>query len=411
MAKQSGGDVTPELEHDRAEVNEGLIPLLISLGKYKIILFGVPLAAALIAAVVSFFVPPAYTASTTFLPPQQQQSITTAALQQLGGLASIAGAAAGVKRPEDLHVAILRSASIQDAIIARFGLMARYDVQYREQARKMLAGDVDITADKSGLLKVDVTSGDAELAARIANAYVEELRKRLSSLAVTEAQQRRAFFEQQLLASKESLIKAELGLKLTQERTGLIALDKQGEAMVKASAELRAQIVTREVELQAMRNFATSQNASIKRIETEIAGLKLELAKLESSQTRGKGDLIVPSGKVPQAGLDLVRAVREVKYQEAIFELLARQFEMAKLDEAREGPMVQQVDVAQPPEFRSRPKRRQIVLLTAMATALVTIIFILVFTRFRILSADPLTQGQLRLLMSSWRIRLKARAT
>jgi tyrosine-protein kinase Etk/Wzc len=400
-----GHDVERSMPDEaHADSDTGLIDLLITLGQYKRLLFGLPFGAAVVAAVTTLFLPSAYTAFTTFLPPQQQQSITTATLQQLGGLASIAGVAAGIKKPEDLHAAILRSASIQDALIKRFDLMKYYGVSSREQARKSLTGDVDISIDKAGLLKVEVTVNDPEFAARLANAYVEELQKRLASLAITEAQQRRAFFDQQLLASKEALIKAEIGLKQTQERTGLIVLDKQGEAMIKASADLRAQIVGREVQLQAMRNFATPENAEIQRIQSEIVGFKSQLSRLENAQSRGKGDLLVPSGKVPEAGLELVRALREVKYQEAIFEVLARQYELAKLDEAREGPIVQQVDAAFAPEFRSKPKRRQIVLMAAMAAAFAAVLIAFALSTLESARADAVRWSRLQALCSSWRI-------
>jgi len=390
---------------DEISLIDLLITLGITLGERKKLLFGLPAIASVLAIVYSLLVPFSFTASTTFLPPQQQQSVAVAALQQLGGLAGLAGAAAGLRRPEDLYFAMLKSDKLQNALIDRFGLMERYQAQYRQNARDALTGNVAISVERGGLLKIEATDKDPVFAAQLANAHVDELRKLLGALAVTEPQQRRAFFEQQLLGAKEGLVKAEIALKQTQERTGLILLDRQGEAIISAAANLRARIVNSEVQLQAMRTFATPQNADVQRVASEIGGLKAQLEKLESGKVRGLGDVIVPTGKVPEAGLEYIRAVREVKYHEAIFELLARQFELAKVDEAREGPLVQQVDVALPPEFRSSPKRKQIVLIAGMVAGLIAVVLVIVLAVVRKAPADPVRLRQFEVLRSAWRIR------
>jgi len=391
---------------------EVLTTLAITLGNGKRLLLGLPVLAMVLAAVYVLLAPFSYTASTTFLQPQQQQSAAAAALQQLGGqlggLANVAGAAVGLRRPEDLYFAMLRSERLQNALIDRFGLMERYKTQYRQIARYELEGNVSISVERGGLLKIEATDRDPVFVARLANAHVEELRKLLGQLAVTEAQQRRAFMEQQLLIAKEGLVKAEVALKQTQERTGLIALDRQGEAIIRASADLRAQIVSREVQLQGMRTFATLQNADVQRIASEIVGLKAELSKLEEGQIRGRGGVIVPTGKVPEAGLDYIRAAREVKYHEIMFELFARQFELAKADEARDAPLVQQVDVAYPPEFRSKPKRKQIVLITGGTALLISAVLVLVLAAIRKARSDPERSRQIEMFRRAWRLRSRS---
>lgn len=395
-------------DDDEISLLDLLITLGITLGERKKLLFGLPAAASVLAVVYSLIVPFSFTASTTFLPPQQQQSAAVAALQQLGGLASIAGSAAGLRRPEDLYFSMLKSDKLQNALIDRFGLMERYEAQYRQHARDALTGNVVVSVERGGLLKIETTDKDPVFAAQLANAHVDELRKLLGALAITEAQQRRAFFEQQLLRTKEGLVKAEVALKQMQERTGLIALDRQGEAIIRAAADLQAQIVSREVQLQAMRTFATPQNAEVQRIASEIGGLKAQLAKLEEGQVRGRGSVIVPTGKVPETGLEYIRAVREVKYHEAVFDLLARQFELAKVDEAREGPLVQQVDVASPPEFRSSPKRKQIVLITGLLAGLIAAVLVIILAFVSKAPVDPVRLRQVELLRSVWRIRTRS---
>lgn len=381
------------------------LDFLIALGEEKKVLFIIPLVASVLAAAVSYFLPIEFTATTTFLPPQQQQTMAAAALQQLGGLAGIAGVAAGVKRPDDLYIAILRSPTLQDAVIERLDLMKRYEVKLKQDARRFLAESVAISSDRSGLLKLEATDRDPAFSAQMANEHVEALRKLLGSLAVTEAQQRRVFFEGQLVGAKEGLIKAEIALKLTQERTGLIALDKQGEAIIKTVAELRAQIVAYEVQLQALHTFATAENPDARRLATEISALKAQLARIEAGHVRGQGEVIVPTGKVPETGLEYIRALREVKYHEAIFELLARQFELAKVDEAREGPLLQQVDVATPPERRSRPHRRLIVFLAAAIAFFVSVVIALFRVSLRRAGKQSELARKIQLLRSAWRIR------
>ena len=213
-----------------------------------------------------------------------------------------------------------------------------------------------------------------ELAASIANAYVEELDRLSQTLAVTEAAQRRLFFEKQLKKTKEDLVTAEVAMKETQERTGLIQLDKQGGAMIEAVANLRAQVAAKEVELAAMRAYATEQNPDYRQVREVVAGLRAQLAKVERNNVVGNGDVMVPTGKIPEAGLEYMRKMREVKYQETLFELLSKQFEIAKIDEAKDAATIQVVDKALPPEKKSKPKRALIVLLTTMMAFFVGIL-------------------------------------
>lgn len=402
-AEATGHDGSTNVDRGAADDEVSLVDLLIVLGEQKKLLFGLPAIASVIAIGVSLLLPVYFTASTTFLPPQQQQNAALDALKQMGGLAGVN--VAGLKRPEDLYIAVIKSETVQNSLIDRFDLMQRYGARYRQQARSILSGNVDIVAEKSGLLRLEFTDKEPVFAAELANANVDELRKRLASLAVTEAQQRRAFFEHQLLNSKEALIKVEVALKQTQERTGLIALDRQGEVIIKAAADLRAQIVSREVQLQMMRNYATGQNPDVQRIESEIAGFRAQLTKSEGGAARGQGDVIVAIDKVPEAGLAYIRAVREVKYQETLFELLARQLEVAKLDEAREGPMVQQMDVASPPELKSRPKRLEIVVAVGILSGLAAVFLIMVLATVRRFRGDPVRLSQFETLRSAWRIR------
>lgn len=351
------------------EIN--LLDLLIVLAKYKRLVLGLPFAAAVLAAVISLLMPNIYTATARILPPQQSQSTAAAMLGQLGALAGVAGSSLGIKNPNDLYVGMLKSRTVADALIDRFKLMERYEKETRVETRKALGTHSAISAGKDGIIAIEVDDEDPKFAAELANAYVDQLHRLNQSLAVTEAAQRRLFFERQLQQTKDRLAQAEIELNKVQQATGVVQLDAQGKATIEAVAALRARIAVKEVELGAVRTFATEQNPDYQRLAQELAGLRAQLARFE----RGDETSALPSaGKLTEAGLDYVRKLREVKYQETVFELLARQFEAAKLDEARNASLIQVLDKAVPPDRKSKPKRSLIVLLAVLAAGFVAVI-------------------------------------
>lgn len=354
-----------------------LLDLAIVLAKHKKLILGLPFGAAVVAAGISLLLPNIYTGTTRILPPQQSQSATAAALlNQLGALGSIAGAAVpGVKNPADLYVGMLKSRTVADNLIKRFDLKTLYGEKTTDETRKELEKNTRIAAGKDGLITVEFEDKDPKRAATIANAYVEELDHLTQNLAVTEASQRRLFFEKQLKTARDSLSEAEMALRKTQETTGLIKLDEQGKAIIESVARLRAEIAAKEVQLAAMRTFATEKNPEYLLVRQQIAGLKSELAKLEKTNVAGQGDIFVPTGKVPEVGLEYVRRFRDMKYHETLFEALAKQYELARIDEAKDAGIIQVVDKAIEPERKSRPKRSLIVILTALVIGFLAVIW------------------------------------
>jgi uncharacterized protein involved in exopolysaccharide biosynthesis len=354
------GDAT----RDRSRI--GAFDTLLFFARNRRILIGLPALTVAFAAVVSFLLPVYYAGATKILPPTQNQSSMMLALNQLGGAAAIPASALGLRNPNELYVGMLKSRTVADALIERFALRGIYEQKTLEDARKILANRTTISHGRDGIISIQVEDRDRNRAADLANGYVEELYKLTQTLAVTEASQRRLFLEKQLKAAKNSLADAEVDLKRTQETTGLIKLDDQGRALIEAVAKLRAQIAAKEVEATTMRAFATERNPAYIRTQQELAGLRAELSRMENSRQGGAGDIFVPTGKVPEAGLEYVRRFREVKYYETVFELLAKQFEIAKMDEARDTSIVQVLDRALPPEKRSRPHRTLIVVVWAV---------------------------------------------
>jgi capsule polysaccharide export protein KpsE/RkpR len=385
-----------------------LLELLTWIGEAKRGLAAFTFAVAALAVGAALFMAPIFTARTSLLPPASQQSGgASAALAALGALGGLGGGLTA-KTPDELYVALLKSDSLLRALDARFGLLARYELKTHEDLRKQWPNRVRVLADrKSGVISVDVDDEDPKFAADLANAHAAEITKLLGRLAVSEAQLRRSFFEQQLKETKENLVKAELGLRAVQEKSGVIVLDKQAEAMITGLAQLRALIAEREVQLKVLRTSATGENPDVQRLNSELAALRGELARMESSRgARGTGAVDIPVGRIPEAAIDYVRARRELKLQETLLESMVRQYEIAKLDEAKEGPVLQQVDVALPPDRKSKPARALIVIASALA-ALLLGSMVVVSRRYaaRSRETDPQHALAWAALNRAWRLR------
>jgi tyrosine-protein kinase Etk/Wzc len=342
-----------------------LLDLLIVLAERKRLILWVTVTFAVLAIVISLILPKRYTATVVLLPPQQNSSMGAAIASQLGnlsGMAALAGGGLSIKNPNDMYVAMLKSRTVEDAMVQHFGLMQEYNQKYLSDACKSFERHATVDGNsKDGLIHIAVEDSNPNRASELANGYVDQFRNLSEHLAITEASQRRLFFEQQLEQAKDNLANAEEALKQTQQKTGLIQLDSQAKALIESAAALRAQIAAKEVQIQSMRTFATVENAQLIQAEQELDGLRTQLARLGGSENIDSG-LMVPKGQVPEAGLEYVRKLRDVKYYETIFDILARQFEIAKLDEAKQGAVVQVVDAAIPPDKRSFPKRGLIVL-------------------------------------------------
>ena len=365
-------DSSAEFEDDGPAI--GLTEALTWIGEGKRLIAGATLGVAIVAAVVGLSLPKTFTARATLLAPgSQQQGGSAAALAALGSLGGLVGGGAA-KSPDELYVALLKGDSVQRALADRFDLKTRYDVTTYETLRKVLPQYIRVASDKkSGLISVEVDDGEPKFAADLANAHASEITKVLGRLAVSEAQLRRVFFAKQLDETKENLINAEQNLRTVQEKSGVIVLDKQVEALITNAAQLRAAIVQREVQLKVLRTSATDQNPDVIRLNSELRAMRVELARMESRQGGVDGSTVdIPVGRLPEAGIDYVRARRELKLQETLLEAMIRQFEAAKLDEAKEGPALQQVDVALPPDRKSKPSVTLIVLASAALALLLS---------------------------------------
>jgi tyrosine-protein kinase Etk/Wzc len=349
------------------------IELLLILSRYKATILKFTIGATLIAAIVVFLVPNTYTATSSILPPEQKQSTLGAMLGQLGSIAGLSESDLGLKNPSDLFIGMLHSRTIQDRLIDKFDLRKVYRVSRYQDARKKLNARSYIVSEKEGLISIGVEDRDPNRAAAMANAYVDELHTLNSQLAISEAGQRRAFYEDKVNAERDALALAEVQLKLAEEKTGLLQPDAQARVIIQSVADMRAQVALREVQLEAMRTYATKDNPELHRAEQELAGLRAQLVKMErNTGDGGRDNLELPTHQLPQAQLVYLRSARDLKYHEALYEFLNKQLEAARIDEAKDAIVVQVVDKAVVPERKSGPHRLTIIALTALVVFLLS---------------------------------------
>jgi uncharacterized protein involved in exopolysaccharide biosynthesis len=377
------GDRQGALAAGQPEVS--LLDIAAVLGRRKLLLAGATLVAMFLSAAVALLIPPSYTAEAVILPPQPEQSSqllmmgSPAGLAGLGGLgSSLAGGL--LRNPAELYIGILKSRTIADALIARFRLQQVYGSKSLIDTRKALARHTSISTGKDSLITIRFEDRDRARAAQIANAYVDELHDRNSRLALTSASQRWLFFQQQLADEKNALADAEIAMKKMQQASGLVFPSGQSEALMRAIASLRAEIAAREVQFQGIRTYATGDNPQAQMMETTLAALHQQLRKLEA----GSGDeLVVPARKIPETGLEYLRKMRDFRYHETLFELLAKQYEAARIDEAKEAPLLQVVDSAVVPDKKSWPPRTLFVLVGGLLALVAASLFVL-FQDYRV---------------------------
>jgi tyrosine-protein kinase Etk/Wzc len=366
-----------------------------------------------VAIIISLLLPNQYTAESKILAPQPTQSIADLAV---GGNASIVasmlggnsfGTDLGIEDPNDVYLAMLQSRTVADDIIGRFDLMKVYKKKMLKDTRKALGEATELDSGKGRIITISVTDQSPQRAAQIANAYVDELRKLNQQLGLTEAGQRRIYFERELENTKEKLSTAEAHLAATQRRTGILEIDSQSKAIVDYMTTLEAQIAATEVKVRAMQTFATPQNPELIRTKETLAGLLAQKAKLQRGKVMGPGEVIVPTADVPQSGLEYLRALRDVKYNEAVFELLSKELEAAKLDEGKEAVVIQVLDPAVPPERKSKPFRSLIVLLALLFGTVMGVVIAYAREVNAAWESDPVRGQQWRELKRLLRFRRK----
>jgi tyrosine-protein kinase Etk/Wzc len=336
-----------------------LLELALAFLKRKKFIFGGTLAFTIVAIVAFLVVSPMYEAYSILMPPQQSAASMSAQLMTavggtLGGL--IGG---GTATTGELYVGLLKSPAILDPIIDEFDLMHRYNLDTRVETRKMLSEEIltaVVDAENGGIISVTVQDTDPQRAAAISNAFVTKLTKLFDRVSDSEAGRRRIFFEGELRKAHDALGNAEDQFRSFQEASGVIKMDDQSSALLQGIASLRAQIAAKEVQMQVMRTYATDSNPDLKKADEEVHALKEQLKKLEEKEKNHLGDTTITTGQIPGLGTEYLRIIREFKFRQDLYELLIKQYEGARLDEARESGQVQVVSAATPPDRKAKPK-------------------------------------------------------
>lgn len=337
----------------------GLIDYLEVLIRHKKMIFVTTFGAALFSIVISLLLPTFYTAKAMVLPSDDENGMMGAMMAQMGGLAAMAGGALGGSTKSDLYITMLGSETISDKIINRFKLMEVYNVDSKVDAYKTLGKYTEFNAGKKdGVISISVDDKDPKRAEAMANAYVEELENLAARLGMDAGGKNRAFLGKRIADTKAELAQAEDALKNFQKNNKAVSLTDQAKASIEGIAQLKAQLAAQEVQLGTLQRQFTDSSQEVKAVKSAISNIKAQIAQLEG---RGSSSSIPPVGSVPQMAQEYVRLMRDFKTQEAVFELLSKQYEMASLTELKDFSSVQIIQKAQIPDKKSKPRRSFIV--------------------------------------------------
>ena len=404
---------------DDDEIN--LMDIMLVIAKYNRFIMAFTAVSILLALIYVMLQPFSYTAKTVILPPQPKGEASMGALLgNLGGVGGLPGAGAlGLKNPSDMYLGMLKSRSLADQVIAKLNLQKLYKTKTMTQTRQTLSRSTKITAGKDGFITIEYTHSDPVIAAEIANTFVNELDKLNSTVAISEAARRRLFYEKQIKETSVNLSQAEAAMKQTQRKTGWYEFGGFDVAMAGGGAggggaslmsggmrvnasvlmkveEIRAQITLKELDLASKRAYMTEQNPEYVRSLATLAALKANLTKLEGSASGA--DVKVPVSQLSDTGFAYIHQMRDLKYKQSLMELYSKQFEMAKMDEAKESPLVQVVDKALPPEERSAPKRAQMMVISSILALVISIILAFIMNALDTAKQKPESAERLNLL-------------
>lgn len=325
------------------------------------VIFLISLAGLLLSICIYFLIPKKFSSTARILPPKQDQGIMGLMMSQMGGMAGLAGDILGKGTASDLYVGMLNSEAVKDSIINRFKLIEVYDKDSRLETYNKLDKRVDINAGKKdGIISITVEDKDPKRAADMANAYVYELGKLSVRLNISGASENRNFLEERLAKAKGDLTKAENDLKRFQSQTNALDITEQTKGTIKGIAELSAQLAVEEVKLAALLRAFTESSIEVKNQRAIISGIKSQIARMETGTKHGGA---LPSiSAVPALGQDYVRLMREFKIQETIVELLTKQYEITKINEAKQVDGVQLIQPATVPDKHISPRPSAIIL-------------------------------------------------
>jgi uncharacterized protein involved in exopolysaccharide biosynthesis len=359
-----------------------------------------------VSTLIAFLIPKSYVSTTQLMPPDPQSAsgmammaAFAAAAKGSSSLGTVAGDLLGVKTTGALFVGVLRSQTSQDRLIEQFDLRKVYGKRLVTDARTKLDENTSILEDrKSGIITIGVTDRSPQRAAALANAYVDELNSLVANLSTSAAHRERVFLEERLKVVKQDLDDASNQLAQFSSKNDTLDIQEEGKAMLGAAASLAGQMVAAQAQLEGLRQIYTDNNPRVQSLNARVAELRRELAKLsginskpgESTETlhSPSGDLPYPSIRnLPLLGVKYADYYRHAKIQETVYELLTQQYELAKVEEAKETPSVKVLDPGQIPERKSFPPRLLIILLGTFLVFAMSVVWTLRAEQWRV--GDP----------------------
>jgi capsule polysaccharide export protein KpsE/RkpR len=363
---------------------------------------------AVITAVIAILIPSRYAATTRLMPPDPPQGQAMAMIGALTGrigssLGSLGGDLLGMKTSADLFSGVLYSRAVQDELVNKFELRKVYGVKRLTDARRDLSGHTDVAIDrKSGILTIQVTDNDPKRASAIAQEYVTQLNNVVTQLNTSSAHRERAFLEERLSEVKSELEIAEKDFSRFASKSGAIDIKEQGKAMVEAAAILQGQLIAARTEVQGLRQIYADTNIRVRTMQARVDELQRQLAKVggvaETEETAAAQDNnLYPSiRRLPMLGVTYADLFRRTKVQETVFETLTQQYELAKVQEAKEVPSVKVLDPAEVPEKKVFPPRTLMVIVGAILSIGIGVAWILLTDDWR--RIDPQDPGKLLVL-------------
>lgn len=373
---------------------------------HRIVLRKVALWALLMSTIVAFLIPRKFESSVSIMPPDSMNSNATMlaaiASKTSPQLAAMASNLLGTKTTGALFTELMHSRTVQDHIVDRFQLQKVYWKRYREDARKKLDDRTSVTEDrKSGVITLELTDGDPRRARDMAQAYVDELNQLLAQVSTSSARRERIFIEQRLVAVKEDLTDAEKKFGAFASKNTTLDIKEQTRAMVQSAAELQGQLIAAQSQLQGLEQIYTGNNVRVRSLRAQVAELKRQLEKIGGSDASGEIsnppnegtpiDQLYPSiRRLPILGVEWADLFRRTKIQETVYELLNQQYELARIQEAKEIATVNVIDPANYPEKKAFPPRLLMIALGTLLSLAVAAAMILLLEKWnRIDPADP----------------------
>jgi len=380
--------------YEEDEIN--LLDLFLVLLKHKWLIFWVVVLAIAASVTISLLLPVKYTATARILPPKETSPGLSGILSQSGGaLGGLASGLLGGISSADLYVGILESRSVADRLVQKFDLKQVYEKKYLEDTYKELANNTNINVSrKTQVISVSVEDRDPKRAADMANTYLDALDHINRTVNVSEGHRKRVFLGKRLKKVKEDLMKAESALEAFQQKYGLVSISEQAKAAIEGAAKIKGDIIAAQTELEVLKKFGTEKQNEAVMLNAKIAGLKEQLDRIErgtaSTGKNGSDEFFIPFNQIPELGMKLARFMREAKIQEEVFKLITTQYELAKIEEAKDMDTIQVLDHAVPPDKKSSPKRALIVILSTVV-AFFLAVFVAFFLEYvgRIKTEDP----------------------